>query len=731
MPTDVELRLVTNQAPAIAGIKAVADESKKLYTNNEKQQKRQIGLIADVERELGRLQEAQKNAMTTSQIEKYNKKIAEAKKDLDAYNKAGVEGNKQVEKSSDGVISKIGKMALAYVSVTVVVKVLKETVLAFFTKTEQGAELVERKVAGLKAAWAVFAGEFVAGGKKIADAFDEPEKKQRRFWSYLITAIAPAWQHVGIQMDAAAVAAENYTRALQEIEDAERGMIVPRAKANAEIVKARLLYADTTKSAEVRIAALEKALDLEQKTADEEIKLQQWTILNLRDINNEKKKTGQLRDEDLKAMESAIAKEIELRSESDQRQVRATNALTAAKKELYAKDLQNQEKYNALALKLIDDYDKSMIESLTGVDKLRAQREFGLKQIEEFRNQLKELGTLTEEQERMFTILGENVQKAFSEGLLKEGVQPVETKNLFGNFIKGIIKTPGLQKDVIPEESKFSMWSLIGIDPDTEAGKTQMEAIKEAAATLTNTIDEIYQRRVEDAERTRELAENRLQQAQSELQTEVELYKAGYASNVEAKQKQIADLKAQRDKAIKDEARAVKAQKAFDTASQVSSLITASAQTFKAFPGPLLPIAIAVVATMFAAFTAAKVSAAKATKLAHGGHGIVSGRLHSEGGEPFLSHVEIEQGERWGVLSRSASRKYGKQFGEIVNSFNKDKLPIPKSGINIISVQNDGPNRRLDEVNSNLRQIRTKEEVIQMGNMTIIKKGNSTRIIKR
>jgi hypothetical protein len=95
--------------------------------------------------------------------------------------------------------------------------------------------------------------------------------------------------------------------------------------------------------------------------------------------------------------------------------------------------------------------------------------------------------------------------------------------------------------------------------------------------------------------------------------------------------------------------------------------------------------------------------------------------------------VEVEDGEGWGVLSRKATRKYGKVFNKMVDSFNKDKLPIPRNGITVnnIDVENSGPNKRLDEVNNNLRHIRLKEEVTVIGNTTIIKKGNNTRIIKR
>ena len=93
----VELKLVANNSQAVSSIKELATESNKLYANNEKNQKRQVGLIADIEKELEKLRELQKNAMTIEHIEKYNKKIAEAKQSLDEYNKAGLAVEKQTE----------------------------------------------------------------------------------------------------------------------------------------------------------------------------------------------------------------------------------------------------------------------------------------------------------------------------------------------------------------------------------------------------------------------------------------------------------------------------------------------------------------------------------------------------------------------------------------------------------------------------------------------------------
>ena len=66
----------------------------------------------------------------------------------------------------------------------------------------------------------------------------------------------------------------------------------------------------------------------------------------------------------------------------------------------------------------------------------------------------------------------------------------------------------------------------------------------------------------------------------------------------------------------------------------------------------------------------------------------------------------------------------------ILNSFNR-LTPELAGTTNNILVENTGPNKRLDEVNQNLRKMAAKEEIMIMGNLTIIKKGNSVRTIRR
>jgi len=216
--------------------------------------------------------------------------------------------------------------------------------VAFFKSSEEGIELLERKVTGFKASINVLKGDLISLGKSmVGEQGDEAAPWGSRLvkglrmivtTANLIPGVSKYFDDLAKRMNEAGAAAEKYTLIQQQLEDAERALIVPRAEANLKIKEARLLYADETKSLEVRIGALQTALDLENKTADEEVKHQQFKILNLRDQNEEKRKAGQLLDEDDKRMQEAIAREIELRTESVGRQVRAANTLKSARAEL-------------------------------------------------------------------------------------------------------------------------------------------------------------------------------------------------------------------------------------------------------------------------------------------------------------------------------------------------------------------------------------------------------------
>lgn len=685
--TEVEIKLIAPNQEAVKSIRQVAAESQKLSKSEEQYSQKRKGLIEKEIQVQKQLSEQRSKASNIENLRIYNRLLEASKDRLDKLNNAGIKGNQEVIKTSDGVISKIGKMAVAYLTVNTAVKVLKETVLAFFTKSQEGIELLERKINGFKAAVGVLQGEFIKLGKSlVGEKGDETTPWGTRLVKGLrmiattanfIPQVRKYFDDLAASMNEAGAAAENYTKIQQDLEDAERAMIVPRAKANAEIVAARLLYADIDLSMQDRIKALEKALELEQKVAEEEIRHQQFVVLNLRDQNAALDKRGMLRDEDRKALEEAIAHEIELQKESDQRQIRATKTLNAAKKELRDQADEEIKKAQDAFNKYWDEQDALEKERITKAaeDKWNFELQYG--------------------------------------------------KNLFEQNKKLAKET---WDAIIDAEKK-------GQEEEEALKKKRIEAIKDGLNKLLDFTQEITDNMVENAQRNRELLDTRIDETQQALETETELYKAGYSSNVAAKQKELEDLKKQRDRALRDEEIALQKQRTMESISQGVNIFSSATNILKTYTklGPIgLPLAAGAIALMFSIIASVKSKASEVTKLAEGGHGEVTGRLHSQGGERFLDHIEVEQGERWGVLNRAASRKYGKVFNRMVDSFNKDNLPIPKEmNINNIMIQNEGPNRRLDEVNSNLRQIRAKEEVIILNGMTIYKKGNSTRIIKK
>jgi len=297
-------------------------------------------------------------------------------------------------------------------------------------------------------------------------------------------------------------------------------------------------------------------------------------------------------------------------------------------------------------------------------------------EIKEIEDKLKSLGKEKVE----ITI---KIKKDISEALL-EDVPPLEglQKSTLSELDKRQVKVAGEQKEPV------SVWSLLGIDPDTDEGKKAIENLQTVADETTRILDESFQHRVDDAQRKRELLDTQISETESALNTEVELQQAGYASNVDAKKKELETLKKQRDIAIKDEEAAIKKQRQMDAITQGISLVTAAANIIKGFSKiPIVGVilGIAAVAAMFAAFVAARTKASSVSQLKQGGRGEISGRSHDQGGEMFTDQIEVEREEKWGVLSRPASKKYGKAFYQMVDGFNKDDKFIINKAISILN----------------------------------------------
>jgi tape measure domain-containing protein len=234
---------------------------------------------------------------------------------------------------------------------------------------------------------------------------------------------------------------------------------------------------------------------------------------------------------------------------------------------------------------------------------------------------------------------------------------------------------PKEPKDKPGDQGKRGIFDLLGID--LGLSDEQFAELEKGFENIKSIVSDFSAAQVEAADQAVEAAQKQIQAAQSVVDEQKRLSELGFANNLTDAQKNLEAAKAQEAKALEQRKKAAKQQAALDTAAQVSSLITASAQTLKTFNGPLLPVGIALIALMFGAFFAAKARAAQAAKFKHGGSGrvdgdsIIVGASHDNGGVG----IEAEGGEffgtdgkRFGIVNK---RMTSKHF-DLLQAINKD-----------------------------------------------------------
>ncbi len=118
---EVKLIMTAENSDHLKKIKEVQEAHRSLNKTVVDNQKREKGLIEDIEDALTDLQEAKKKAYSVEDIARYNQKIAEAKKDLQEYNEAGV----KVEKTQQSMIQSIGKWVAGLGLIATVLNSLK------------------------------------------------------------------------------------------------------------------------------------------------------------------------------------------------------------------------------------------------------------------------------------------------------------------------------------------------------------------------------------------------------------------------------------------------------------------------------------------------------------------------------------------------------------------------------------------------------------------------------
>ena len=287
-------------------------------------------------------------------------------------------------------------------------------------------------------------------------------------------------------------------------------------------------------------------------------------------------------------------------------------------------------------------------------------------------------------------------------------------------------------------------WEFFGISID----KDRQQALETAFSSIKDSISSVIDSWNELAEAAVKAADKQVEAAQKVLDAEIEARNNGYANYVETAQRELETAKKNREKAVKEQQKAQKAQLALDSAEQASSLVTATANIWKAFTGvgPWgIALAAAATAAMWGAFMAAMVMAVQVSKAKPESFGectveLLEGGSHASGHDIDLGSKKdgtrrrAEGGEYFAIINKRNSRKYRKEIPDIINALNDGTFAAKyqRAGDRMtgMAIEMGGVNLgRLEKDVSAIRQQGEEQRYIDGTGRTVIKYHNLTRRI--
>jgi len=136
----------------------------------------------------------------------------------------------------------------------------------YFTSTQRGADKLKLALTGVSAAFNVIRDRISSVGEAASLFFSGK-------FSEAVDKLKGSFTGLGDEIKEEVALMTALEKRTQALRDAEIQFTVQRAKTRKEIEKARLLAEDETKSQEVRVEALKKALKLEKETTNQELEL--------------------------------------------------------------------------------------------------------------------------------------------------------------------------------------------------------------------------------------------------------------------------------------------------------------------------------------------------------------------------------------------------------------------------------------------------------------------------
>ena len=341
---------------------------------------------------------------------------------------------------------------------------------------------------------------------------------------------------------------------------------------------------------------------------------------------------------------------------------------------------------------------------------------------------------LEAEKERLQKLLA--LAKAGGKKLTEEEIKAIE-KNI-----------EAVDKELEKNNRNKDLYDLLGIKLDNE----QKKAMDDALGYALDGVNQLMDAFVAAAEKKRELADAEVERAQTVLEKEIEARNNGYANEVETARKELDMAKKNQRKAIEEEKKAQRAKELLDTATQASSLITATANIWSSFTslGPFgVAAAIAATALMWSSFAAAKIKAFQVAgsggdeEYGEGTVELLQGGSHQSGNDIDLGRKKdgtrrrAEGGEFFAVINKRNSRRYRDVIPDVVHSLNdgtfaEKYLNAYQNGGSFIV--NEERNTDLSGLSKDVRLIREQgenEQYVDGNGNTVMKYKNLIRIVRR
>jgi len=713
---DIEWILHVDNTDALAKIKQAQLAMAELNRDITGAGDERVKLLENEVDELTKLSEANKKAYSTDKLDQYERSVGSTTETLEDYNEEAEEAGKQTQ--SMGNIA--GKATLIIAGLTLALK----TIVSIMKSTGEGADKLKVAIAGVK------------GG------FDQ-------FWRSVATG---RFKTLISDMKQASEEARRYQRAMLDLTDANRALSVAEAQTEITIRNLRKILDSDVATLEEKRVAVEGIRDAEEKLnalrLSQSEKAYQNEIKNLQDLYNISEEQFEL----YVKQDPVFLKQLEQQDRYvallEKRKILQGIGGKLTEEENIKFGLQNMTLEDVKkALEGVTEAELKAYETTNNLgvptrDKLNQVTELYIKYLQEQNAEMpltedavKSLNAEFGKQAVVVTNVGDSFQKAYDYAkdyldLIKKdeeefvaGLQEVFEKPIQDSQGGTFFLTPEMVREG-EKQAKEAYQKIEDAEKDAaerqiEIQKYKWEAIETLASGAINVIANKQQKQYEEE----------LRQIDDRLKYNIE----AYADDEEMQTMFYEQAKAEKERLDREYAK-----KARDLAI-IEATIRGALAVAQAWAEEKTWQMALVRSLAAAAAVAVEIATISSQPLAKGGSGddtgIIKGKRHSEGGERFLDHIEVEGGEAWGVLSRPATAKFGKEFHEIVSSFNRGEMPsITASPVNnSIFVNNDGSNSRLDKLIAEQRSLNEKygkePQIIVSGSRKIIRKGSNTRII--